>query len=163
MAPPISTAPGNLRRVRPPTSDSAPPPGAVGPPTPNATTTGSASATATVRRTARQRSFVHPEVWALAPTTQPSFAVTDTYVRRYWTAAIGPGAVADLLRLATAARRGRSLRYPVYLGVLITTGLATVSGGKLLVRTEVPAVPNRLASGLSPSLRRRHSKELPRT
>ena len=159
MASSISTAPGNLRRVRPPTSDSAPPPGAVGPPTKNATV--AHTVTATVRRTARQRSFVHPEVWVLARTPQPSFAVTDPYVRRYWTAAIGPGAVADLLRLATAARRGRSLRHPVYLGVLITTGLAAVAGGRLLVRTEVPAVPHRLASGLPPSLRRSHFKELP--
>ena len=114
-----------------------------------------------VRRTARQRPFVHPEVWIVERTRDPSFAVTDPYVRRYWTAAIGPGAVADLLRLATAARRGRSLRHPVYLGVLIRTGLAAVTGGRLLVRTEVPAVPNRLAAGLPPSLRRRHHEELP--
>jgi hypothetical protein len=28
------------------------------------------------------------------------YAMTHAYVRRYWVAALGPGAVADLLRLA---------------------------------------------------------------
>ncbi len=108
-----------------------------------------------LRPTARLRPHVSPEVWQVAA-PRPSYAVTDPYVRRFWTAVIGPGAVADLLRLATAARRGRSLRRPVHLGVLLTAGLVAVEGGRLLVPVAVPAVPAALASRLTPGLRREH-------
>ena len=106
-----------------------------------------------------ERPVVHPEVWChevVGP-----FEVTHPYVRRFWTAVIGPGAVADLLRLATAAQRGRSLRRPVHLGLLVHLGLVAASEGRLLVRTTVPPIPRILASRrLTPDLARQHRRAL---
>lgn len=99
---------------------------------------------------------MYPHVWQGVP---GNIAVTDPYVRRFWTAAIGPGAVADLLRLATAARRGRPLRRPVHLATLVAVGLAGVSGDNLVVRTQVPPLPRTLWQRLPPQLRRQHLVE----
>ncbi|MFQ5553975.1 MAG: hypothetical protein ACE5GC_01230 [Acidimicrobiia bacterium] len=104
--------------------------------------------------------MVRPEVWH-APGAGARFAVTHPYVRRFWTAAIGPGAVADLLRLATAAQRGRSLRRPVHLGRLMTLGLVAAPGGRLLVSTTIPPLPVALAARrLTPDLARQHRRAL---
>jgi hypothetical protein len=106
-----------------------------------------------LRPTAQERPLVTPRVWREAT---GSFPVTHPYVRRYWTAAIGPGAVADLLRLATAARRGRSLRRPVHLPVLVAAGLVLVRDGSYHVATTVPALPASAARRLPPALLRQH-------
>jgi hypothetical protein len=79
-------------------------------------------------------------------------------VRRFWTSAIGPGAVADLLRLAVAARRDRSLPLPVHLHVLIREGLARCSNGLLLVRPTVPPLSVTHVLRLPPALRREHAR-----
>lgn len=115
----------------------------------------SGAAARPLRRTARPRAVIKPIPWNWTHET-PGYSPTHPYVRLYWTATIGPGAVADLLRLATAAIRGRSLRRPTHLHVLVRVGLVHTHRGHVFVRTEIPplnAVQQRL---LPPDLRRRH-------
>lgn len=83
-------------------------------------------------------------------------SVTDPYVRRFWTAAIGPGAVADLLRLAAAAAGGRSLPRPVHLDVLLRSGLVTCFDDFVVVPHSVPLLPPRLLAHLPPRIQRLH-------
>ncbi len=75
-------------------------------------------------------------------------------VRKFWTPILGPGATADLLRLATAARRGRLLPRPVHLTLLAQHGLVVEHGAVVRVRTEIPTVPNHLEHLLPEFLRR---------
>jgi hypothetical protein len=104
-----------------------------------------------------QRQWIEPTIWEATP-QEPSYAVTHPYVRRFWTAVIGPGAVADLLRLATAARRGRSLRVPTHLDVLVTVGLVVaVDAMAPAVVDRIPPVPPQLRTRLTPALRREHA------
>jgi hypothetical protein len=79
-------------------------------------------------------------------------------VRRYWTAALGPGAVADLLRLAAAAEGGRSLPRPVHLDELVRNGLVCGAGHVVMVSARVPLLPRRLLRTLPPALRREHDE-----
>lgn len=95
--------------------------------------------------------MIRPQVWNPSGGGIP---VTHPYVRRYWTALLGPGAIADLLRLATAAVRHRSLPRPVHLSQLARAGLVCCDGGVIMVRTRVPAVPGPLFARLPPDLRR---------
>jgi hypothetical protein len=74
-------------------------------------------------------------------------------VRRYWTAVLGPGAVADLLRLATAAQRGRSLALPTHLGALLQADMVRRVENTLEVKLTVPALPDRYLARLHPRLR----------
>jgi hypothetical protein len=71
---------------------------------------------------------------------------------------MGPGAVADLLRLATAAARDRSLPRPVYLPTLMREGLARRNGDVLAVRTFVPLLVPGQVERLPPALRREHAR-----
>lgn len=75
------------------------------------------------------------------------------YVRRYWTALIGPGAVADLLRLTVAAVRGNAVRRPLHLDVLAREGLVAANGDELLVRPTVPPLSKSNRRRLPVSLR----------
>ncbi|GMQ86043.1 MAG: hypothetical protein BMS9Abin07_1615 [Acidimicrobiia bacterium] len=84
------------------------------------------------------------------------FATNDPYVRRFWTAAIGPGAVADLMRLAIAAQRDRSLLRPESLGTLVREDLARWARGRLVVRVTIPPLSPVQLRRLSPELRREH-------
>ncbi len=84
--------------------------------------------------------MVHPEPWHDALNVM-GYPAQHPYVRRYWTAAIGPGAVADLLRMASAARSGRQLRRPIHLPTLLSEGLVRSNGGRLLVRPTIPPLP----------------------
>ena len=84
--------------------------------------------------------------------------MTDRYVRRFWTAALGPGAVADLLRLAAAADGGRSLPRPVHLDSLVRNGLVSGAGHVVVVPERVPLLPHRLVRALPPALRREHDE-----
>lgn len=142
-----SAAPGNIRRdVRPPiTPDSAPRPGAV-----------EGQAHRRLRRTVRPRTVVSPLVWDSA---DPGYPVASDYVRTFWTATLGPGAVADLLRLATAASRGRSLRRPLSLSRLCVAGLARERSGRVEVRTVIPPLTPAQLRSLHPSIRRLHAQE----
>ena len=139
-----STAPGaTIRRdARPPIApDSASPPGAVD---------GSK-----LRRTVRPRKIVSPRVWA---TSESGHAASSAYVRTFWTALLGPGAVADLLRLATAASRGRSLRRPLSLSRLCAAGLAREHNGHLEVRVTVPRLTGNQLRTMPPAVRRLHDQ-----
>ncbi|HHC07652.1 MAG TPA: hypothetical protein ENK55_02915 [Actinobacteria bacterium] len=93
----------------------------------------------------------------LLPDPRPGYRLDDPYVRRFWVAALGPGAVADLLRLAAAARRGRSLLRPVHLPLLLEHDLARRIGGRIGVRPTVPPLAEHHLRRLHPALRREHA------
>ena len=124
-------------------TDDRPPIGAVPPP-------GVAEPYLRLRRTVYDRPRIVPAVWDVPG----DYPVADPYVRRYWTPILGPGAVADLLRLATAAVRGRSLPRPIHLVELARAGFVRATGSAILVRTSVPEVPPALRRRLPPMLQR---------
>ena len=107
----------------------------------------------TARPTAARRITVKPVVWNEHPT---GFPTQHPYVRRFWTAAIGSGAVADLMRLAVAAQRGRPLLLPTSTALLTKEGLISWNRGRLLARVSIPPLPDRHLRGMPPSLRREH-------
>lgn len=78
------------------------------------------------------------------------------YVRRFWVAVIGPGAVSDLLRCIRAAKTKRGVLHPLYLHVLVQTGLAAFDGTTVTVPNPVPLVPPHLVRRMPPRLRREH-------
>ena len=107
-----------------------------------------------VRQTARSREIVRPMPSHRAV---DGFSMTHAYVRTFWVAAIGPGAVADLLRLAAAAQSGRSLKMPTHLAVLAREGLAgRDESGTIRVPAIVPKLTPTQAHRLPPRLRREH-------
>ncbi len=121
----------------------------------------SGAAASPLRRTARQRAIIKPIPWDWATNdTTDHYSPTHPYVRLYWTATIGPGAVADLLRLATAATRGRSLRRPTHLHVLVKVGLAHTHNGHIFVRTQIPPLNTIQVRLLAPDLRRQHPETI---
>ena len=136
----VTAAPGN-HDSRPPVVETAPLPGAAASP---------------VRATARQRAVITPLPWETSKEDIITYPLDHPYVRRYWTATIGPGAVADLLRLATAAQRGRSLRRPVHLHVLVRANLVHTGHGQVFVRTRIPQLTTIQVRLLPPDLRRAH-------
>ncbi|HEX7098362.1 MAG TPA: hypothetical protein VF377_03915 [Acidimicrobiia bacterium] len=107
-----------------------------------------------VRRTARQR--------PLLPTRQRrlrgGFPPDHPYVRRYWVAAIGQGAVAELLRLMRAAKDETPLPLPVWLPTLLRADLVRVEQGIMVVGDLVPAVPTALQRRFPPGLREEHRR-----
>ncbi|MEA3510958.1 MAG: hypothetical protein U9R51_05935 [Actinomycetota bacterium] len=105
------------------------------------------------RPTVARRAEIRPVPWNGAPTGFPSH---HAYVRKFWTAAIGPGAVADLMRLAVAAQRGRSLPVPTSLSLLSREGLVSWCHGNLLTGIAIPPLPNRHLRQMTPALRREH-------
>jgi hypothetical protein len=70
----------------------------------------------------------------------------------------GPGAVADLMRLAVAAQRGRSLPLPTTISLLSREGLVSWSRGQLLTGISIPPLSDRHIRQMSPSLRREHRR-----
>jgi hypothetical protein len=145
----VTVTPGAVPRnsARPPTGSRnlAPPPGVTVVPADS------------IRPTAKRRTEIRPIVWNATSTGFPSH---HPYVRKFWTAAIGPGAVADLMRLAVAARRGRSLPLPTNLPILSREGLVSWSRGQLLTGTSFPPVPHRHLRQMAPALRREHRRAL---
>jgi hypothetical protein len=77
----------------------------------------------------------------------------DPAVRRFWTAIVGPGAVADLLRLVAAARLGRLIRQPTHLGVLAAEGLVERRAGTVVAPPRIPHLTEAHIRRLTPSLR----------
>jgi hypothetical protein len=92
----------------------------------------------------------------------PGFPVDHPYVRRFWTAAVGPGAVADLLRLIAAAINRRPLPHPEYLHLLISAGLVARSPEVAWVRRSVPALGAAQLRTIAPALRTEHQMEVTR-
>lgn len=135
-------APGTVRvDDRPPVAtDIAPPPGAA------------------LRISAQRRCRISPRLWSDASAT--GFAPSHPYVRTFWTAVIGPGPVAELLRVIAAARRRRSIPHPLFLPVLCREELVHYAWGTVWVRDVVPTLGLRQQSLLSPGLRQRHTAEL---
>lgn len=112
-----------------------------------------------IRPTVHLRPWIVPEVW-----TQPragGYPVEHPFVRKYWTPILGPGATADLLRLATAARRGRPLPRPVHITLLGRHDLVCQTGIIVRVRTTIPTVPTHLVRLLPQFLRRELRAESP--
>ena len=111
---------------------------------------------ASVRPTAR----VRPVVPVRLSTSEGRFHPSDPYVRRFWVAAIGPSAVAELLRLVRAAGKGEDVRLPRHLPILIRAGLATGKDGSIVVDARFPEVPIELRWRFPPSLAAEHSRLL---
>ena len=145
----ITAAPGSVprNRARPPTRSGvpAPQPGAAVPVVDRS------------RPTVARRRSIEPAVWYGRP---GGFPTHHPYVRRFWTAAIGPGAVADLMRLAVAAQRGRSLPLPITTEMLLREGLIAWRHGRLLAGVSVPPLPIRYVRRMPPALQREHQRAL---
>lgn len=90
------------------------------------------------------------------------FPVHHPYVLRFWTAAIGPGAVADLLRLIAAARTRRTVPYPEHLHLLATAGLVWPAGETIWVPRAVPPLGGAQLRRLTPALRAEHAAQITR-
>lgn len=136
-------APGFLRRdVRPPIDTGFAP-------APGATTVANQPATS-LRPTVVPRPWIEP---LLGIDGGDGHEPSDPAVRRFWTAAIGPGAVTDLLRLVAAARDGRVIRRPVHLAVLAAEGLVDERAATVSVGPRVPFLAERQLRRLSPRLR----------
>ena len=73
-------------------------------------------------------------------------------------AAIGPSAVAELLRLVQAGLKGEDVRLPRYLPALIKAGLVSIDGDALAVVDRIPEVPIELRWRFPPSLAAEHSR-----
>lgn len=84
--------------------------------------------------------------------------VTDRYVRRFWVAAIGTGAVAELLRMVRAAEKGEAVRLPRSLPILLRLGLARATSSGLRVSRRIPLVPTEMRWRFPPSLAGEHSR-----
>jgi len=109
-----------------------------------------------MRHTAMQRPVVRAE---LIGHHIDGYAPTDHYVRTFWISVVGPGAVADLLRLAAAAHSGRPLKRPNNLAVLIREGLAQpTEDGTIKVHQLVPQLNAKQVRRLPPALRRQHTE-----
>jgi hypothetical protein len=81
-------------------------------------------------------------------------------VRRFWVAAIGPGAVAELLRLMRAAEKREEVRLPRYLPLLLRAGLVRARPEGLVVLDLLPIVPIELRWRFPPGLSAEHSRVL---
>ncbi|MGH8873064.1 MAG: hypothetical protein ACRDWS_13960 [Acidimicrobiia bacterium] len=109
---------------------------------------------ASVRPTAR----VRPVIPVRLESRRGGFEPSHPYVRRFWVAAIGSSAVAELLRLVRAAEKGEGVRLPRTLPALLRVGLVRAETAGLVVFTRIPAVPPELRWRFPPSLGAEHSR-----
>ncbi len=108
---------------------------------------------APTRPTVRQRPLVQPRLWR----GHPGFELDSLYVRRFWTAAIGPTAVCDLLRLARAGAARKRIPLPHRTAVLLSLGLAHRDGdGRIAVADRLPPVPLHFLRRQPLALQREH-------
>jgi len=82
---------------------------------------------------------------------------SDRYVRKFWVAALGPSAVAELLRLVSAAGKGEEVRLPRYLPHLLRAGLVRIVDGTLAVDSLIPMVPVEMRWRFPPDLAAEHA------
>lgn len=108
---------------------------------------------ASVRPTAR----VRPTVPVQPIPGGSGFEPSDPYVRKFWVAALGPSAVAELLRLINAASKGEEVRLPRYLPHLLRAGLVELRDGSLAVVQRVPPVPREMRWRFSPDVSAAHA------
>ncbi|REK19760.1 MAG: hypothetical protein DWQ40_06740 [Actinobacteria bacterium] len=126
--------------------------GVARPPVKDAVSAGGTS----VRATARVRPYVPVE---LMPTDDP-FPASHPYVRRFWVAALGSGAIAELLRLVRAAEKGEEVRLPRHLPQLLRADLVSITSAGIRVSNRIPAVPRELRWRFPPSLAGEHVRWL---
>jgi hypothetical protein len=113
---------------------------------------------APLRPTARIRPTVPVRLIASAAGVE----VADPYVRKFWVAALGPGAVAELLRLVSAAGKGEDVRLPRHLPQLLRAGLVRIVEGTLAVEERIPHVPAEMRWRFPPDLAAQHAEWLKR-
>lgn len=137
-------APGTVRSdERPPVAtDIAPSPGAA------------------ARISAQRRTNVSPRLWP-APLIG-GIRPTHPYVRAYWSAILGPSAVADLMRMIVAAGRSAALPYPLFVHALAREGLVHHLQGHIWVHSNVAPLGAQQVARLTPRLRRAHPIDLAR-
>ncbi|MFP3913717.1 MAG: hypothetical protein ACLFWM_02500 [Actinomycetota bacterium] len=109
---------------------------------------------AAVRPTVRPR----PQLPTRLVSVSHGFPPDDPYVRRYWVAAIGRGAVTELLRLIRAAADEQPVPLPAWLPQLIRSDLVRVDQGSLIVTDRIPPVPRSLRRRFPPGLREEHRR-----
>jgi hypothetical protein len=114
---------------------------------------------APVRLTAQ----VRPTVPVTLIESADGFEASDPYVRRFWVAALGPGAVAELLRLVSAAGKGEEVRLPRYLPQLLRAGLVSIHDGTLAVLGRIPPVPAEMRWRFRPDLAAEHASLMSQT
>lgn len=90
--------------------------------------------------------------------TDHRFPASHPYVRRFWVAALGSGAVAELLRLVRAAEKGEEVRLPRHLPQLLKADLVSVTSAGLRVGNRVPPVPPEMRWRFPPSLAGEHAR-----
>ncbi len=109
---------------------------------------------ALVRPTAR----VRPTVPVCLAERGDGLDPADAYVRKFWVAALGPGAVAELLRLVSAAQKGEDVRLPRHLPQLLRSELVHIREGSLAVAAKIPLVPPELRWRFGPDLAAEHAR-----
>jgi hypothetical protein len=122
------------------------------PPAMRAASAGGVSVPATVR--------VRPFVPVELAIRHDGFPASHPYVRRFWVAALGSEAIAELLRLVRAAEKGEGVRLPRQLPQLLRAGLVDATSGTLVVFDRVPPVPRELRWRFPPSLAGEHARWL---
>lgn len=98
----------------------------------------------------------------LVPSAQHGFSPGHEYVRLFWAAALGKGAIRDLLDLFLAGLRRRRVREPFYLAVLASAGLVQVADGRIRMPSRVPPLPSSMVNRLAPHLRFDHQRWTPK-
>jgi len=141
-----AAAPGAIRRdARPPIEMEAAP-------------ASGAAEVIPLRPTAIPRPWIHPRL--AESNGHPGHDPDDPAVRRYWSALVGPGAVADLLRLTATARRGGRLRQPLHLPSLLAEGLIHRDREAIVVPQRIPALDDGQQRRLHPSLRAEYRRTI---
>ena len=102
------------------------------------------------RRTAVERPWIVPR---LLDDGRPGHELDDPAVRRFWTALVGPGAVADLLRMTRAATTGRQIREPLHRWALLREQAIWWDGVDLWVHRRIPLLVDWQIRRLRPALR----------
>lgn len=103
--------------------------------------------------TVRSRPLIRP---VALPGPPNGHSPDDHVIRRFWVSAIGAGAVEDLLRLITAARRGKRIKNPKFITTLIHEGLAATDGSTVVVRQLIPPLGPKQRTRLSPTMRKEY-------
>lgn len=106
----------------------------------------------------RPTAQVRPTVPVVLQPRETGIDPSDSYVRKFWVAALGPGAVAELLRMVNAAGRGEEVRLPRYLPQLLRADLVSIIDGKLAVVSLIPPVPVEMRWRFPPDVAAQHAE-----